>query len=61
MNHLTPHIRSASKYLGVDEQHEIRVEYQEFDDQRHTHSIDKAYLSIPNIIKQVAGKHCLGA
>lgn len=61
MNHLAPHIRSASKYLGVDEQHEIRVEYQEFGDQRHTQSIDNAYSAIPKVIKQIAGKYCLGA
>jgi FMN-dependent NADH-azoreductase len=61
MNHLSPHIRSASKYLGVDEQHEIWVEYQEFGDQRHTQSIDKANLAIPKVIKQVAGKYCSGA
>jgi len=60
MNHLTPHIRSVSKYLGVDEQHEIRVEYQEFGDQRHTQSIDNAYLAIPKVIKQIAEKYCLG-
>ena len=61
MNHLTPHIRSASKYLGVDEQHEIMVEYQEFGDQRHTQSIDDAYLAIPKVIKQITRKYCLGA
>jgi len=61
MDHLTPHIRSVSKYLGVDEQHEIRVEYQEFGDQRHTQSIDNAYLAIPNVIKQIARKYCLSA
>lgn len=61
MNHLAPHIRSASKYLGVDEQHEIRIEYQEFGDQRHTQSIDNAYSAIPKVIKQVAEKYCLGA
>jgi len=61
MNHLSPHIRSASKYLGVDEQHEIWIEYQEFGDQRHTLSIENAYLAIPKVIKQIAGKYCLGA
>jgi len=59
MNHLSPHIHSASKYLGVDEQHEIRVEYQEFGDQRHTQSIDNAYSAIPKVIEQIAGKYCL--
>lgn len=59
MNHLAPHIRSASKYLGVDEQHEIRVEYQEFGDQRHSQSVDNANLAIPKVIAQIAKKYCL--
>jgi FMN-dependent NADH-azoreductase len=56
MNHLGPHFRAISKYLGVDRQHEIRVEYQEFGDSRHEQSIENAYLTIPEIIKQMAGE-----
>lgn len=56
MNHLGPHFRAVSKYLGVDRQHEIRVEYQEFGDRRHEQSIENAYLTIPEIINQMAGE-----
>ncbi|NOX42748.1 MAG: ACP phosphodiesterase [Gammaproteobacteria bacterium] len=56
MNHLGPHIRTASKYLGVDEYYEVRIEYQEFGDQRHARSIENAYSTISKVIKQIAGK-----
>lgn len=42
MNHLGPHIKVLSKYLGVDDFHEIRAEYQEFADHRHEQSLRKA-------------------
>ncbi len=61
MNHLGPHIRSVSQYLGVDTQHEIRVEYQEFADQRHNKYLENAYLTIPILIKQTAKKYSLDA
>ena len=53
MNHLGPHFKAIKKYLGVDRQYEIRVEYQEFGDNRHEQSKEKAYLNIPKIIKQI--------
>jgi len=56
MNHLGPHLRTVSKYLGVDEIHEVSVEYQEFGDIRHKQSIENAYKAIPKIIKQVTTK-----
>ncbi len=56
MNHLDPHFRAVSKYLGVDRQHEIRVEFQEFGDIRHEQSKENAYLTIPKVIKQIAGE-----
>jgi len=56
MNHLGTHFRSVSKYLGVDKQHEIRIEYQEFGDKRHAQSTEKAYSTIPKVIKQISGE-----
>jgi FMN-dependent NADH-azoreductase len=56
MNHLGPHFQTVSKYLGVDKMHEISIEYQEFDDLRHKQSIEKAYDSIPTVLKQVMEK-----
>tara|TARA_R110002096_G_scaffold1376_23_gene7303 strand:+ start:3067 stop:3789 length:723 start_codon:yes stop_codon:yes gene_type:complete len=40
--HLTPHLRTLSKYLGVDTMYEIASEYQEFGDERHRLSVAKA-------------------
>jgi len=56
MNHLGPHFHAIKKYLGVDKQYEIRVEYQEFGDKRHEQSKENAYLMIPEIIKKIAEK-----
>lgn len=56
MNHLGPHLRTVSKYLGVEETHEVSVEYQEFSDIRHKRSIENAYETIPRVIKEVTTK-----
>lgn len=40
--HLAPHLRTLSKYLGVDTLYEIASEYQEFGDERHRMSVDNA-------------------
>lgn len=40
--HLAPHLRTLSKYLGVDTIHEIAAEYQEFGDERHRISVANA-------------------
>ncbi len=40
--HLTPHLRTLSKYLGVDRIYEIASEYQEFGDERHRTSLANA-------------------
>lgn len=53
MNHLGPHLRTVSKYLGVSKCHEIRVEYQEFGDERHTQSLKSALGSIPELVKNI--------
>lgn len=41
-NHLVPHIRTLSKYLGVTDIYEIASEYQEFADHRHEKSLQMA-------------------
>jgi FMN-dependent NADH-azoreductase len=40
--HLAPHLRTLSKYLGVDTMYEIASEYQEFGDERHRISVANA-------------------
>lgn len=46
MNHLGPHIKVLSKYLGVQKFYEISSEYQEFNDYRHQ-------LSYANALKEI--------
>lgn len=41
-DHLTPHLRTLSKYLGVDTIYKITSEYQEFGDDRHRMSVANA-------------------
>ena len=41
-SHLQPHLRTLSKYLGVEIIHEISAEYQEFSDGRHRASVSNA-------------------
>ena len=57
MNHLGPHIRTISHYLGVDKLHEMTIEYQEFGDARHAQSIEDAYANIPSLIETIVNDH----
>jgi FMN-dependent NADH-azoreductase len=54
MNHLGPHIKVASQYLGIEKFYEIRSEYQEFGDQRHIESLNDAHAEVTNLIAQLA-------
>ncbi len=49
-NHLDPHIRTCSKFLGVVEDHLIAIEYQEFGDERHKQSVEKAHRAVPKLV-----------
>jgi FMN-dependent NADH-azoreductase len=49
-NHLDPHIRTCSKFLGAVEDHLIAIEYQEFGDDRHKQSVDNAHRAIPKLV-----------
>ncbi len=53
MNHLDPHIVTASRLLGVSEHHVIRIEYQEFGDDRHQQSIQSAHAAILGLVQQL--------
>lgn len=53
MNYLDPHIVTASRLLGVSEHHVIRIEYQEFGDDRHQQSIQSAHAAIPGLVQQL--------
>lgn len=50
LNHLEPHIRTCSKFLGTIQDHSIAIEYQEFGDERHKQSIENAHRAIPKLV-----------
>lgn len=49
-NHLDPHIRTCSKFLGVVQDHIIAIEYQEFGDERHKNSVKNAHRAVPKLV-----------
>ncbi|MEK9629252.1 MAG: NAD(P)H-dependent oxidoreductase [Nitrospinota bacterium] len=49
-NHLEPHIRTCSKFLGVVEDHLIAIEYQEFGDERHRQSVENAQRAVHKLV-----------
>jgi FMN-dependent NADH-azoreductase len=53
INYLDPHIVAASRLLGVSEHYVIRIEYQEFGDDRHQQSIQSAHAAIPGLVQQL--------
>lgn len=59
MNHLVPHIKTCSTYLGVDVNNDfyhIGIEYQEFGDIRHQQSIQGANGAVSLLIKKLINK-----
>lgn len=54
MNHLGPHIKVLSKYLGVQTVYEITSEYQEFNDDRHQNSYAKALRKLRFLARELA-------
>ena len=53
-NHLDTHLRTLSGYLGAARVHHIGMEYQEFGDERHAHSVTAAHARIPQLVEEVA-------
>ena len=51
---LTPHVRTASRYLGVDEFHHIGIEYQEFGDRRFETSREAAFAAIEPLVESLS-------
>lgn len=54
MNHLGPHIKVLSKYLGVQTFYEINSEYQEFNDTRHQNSYANALRKVHFLARELA-------
>ncbi|MEN6669909.1 NAD(P)H-dependent oxidoreductase [Psychrobacter sp. B38] len=53
-NHLTPHLKTLSKYLGVDSIYEIHSEYQEFTDERHFQSVANAHSRAITVAENIS-------
>ena len=51
---LTPHVRTASRYLGVERFHHIGIEYQEFGDQRFKASREAAFGAIESLVESLS-------
>ncbi|RRS06488.1 FMN-dependent NADH-azoreductase [Pseudoalteromonas sp. J010] len=60
LNHLSSHIEQLSPYLGADNFYEIASEYQEFNDQRHQDSKQKAIEDTIELAKLLKAKHVTG-
>jgi FMN-dependent NADH-azoreductase len=54
MNHLGPHVQTVSHYLGVETFHEIKAEYQEFNDDRHRKSVSNAHKTAIELATELA-------
>lgn len=52
--HLAPHLRTLSKYLGVDTTYEIVTEYQEFGDERHRLSVANAKARAESLASELS-------
>jgi len=57
MNHLVPHLRTLSKYLGVEKIYEIASEYQEIGDKRHIESLEHAFQKAEELGAELAGSY----
>ena len=54
MDHLTPHLRTCSPNLGVDEIFRVAVEYQEFGDERHRRSVVEAREEVVRLVERLS-------
>lgn len=52
--HLAPHMRTVSKYLGVERFETIAIEYQEFGDDRHEQSVRRAHAGAAELARAIA-------
>lgn len=52
-NHLDPHVETMSYLLGVETVHRIGIEYQEFGDQRHQESKNKAHADVVDLANKL--------
>lgn len=55
-NHLTPHLKTVSKYLGASAIHYIGIEYQEFKDPRFEASKSAALAAVPELVLKLTAR-----
>ncbi|MEQ8233811.1 MAG: NAD(P)H-dependent oxidoreductase, partial [Gammaproteobacteria bacterium] len=60
-NHLVPHIRTCSRYLGAESFDFLAIEYQEFGDERHEASKREAFNEIPALLARLQGVRAAAA
>ncbi|MEW4468951.1 NAD(P)H-dependent oxidoreductase [Parasphingorhabdus sp. JC815] len=53
---LTPHVRTASRYLGVEAFYQIGIEYQEFGDKRFEASHKAAFATLDPLVETLVGE-----
>lgn len=61
MDHLTPHLRTLSKYLGVSETYRVAIEYQEFGDERHHRSVAAAQADAVRLVEELSERRLSSA
>ena len=54
LDHLTPHLRTCSRYLGDAETHRVAIEYQEFGDPRHRRSVAEAHAEVGRLVDHLS-------
>ena len=60
-DNLVPHLRFASRYLGLSEFHHVGIEYQEFGDARHERSIAEANRAVRDLAARLSQQHARAA
>jgi FMN-dependent NADH-azoreductase len=54
MDHLTPHLRTVSRYFGVVDTYRVAIEYQEFGDERHHRSVEEAHADVVRVVEKLS-------
>jgi FMN-dependent NADH-azoreductase len=61
MDHLTPHLRTLSRYFGVGETYRVAIEYQEFGDERHRRSVVAAQAEVVRLVEELSERRLWSA
>jgi len=61
MDHLAPHLRTVSRYLGVGEIFRVGTEYQEFGDERHRRSVAAAQADVVRLVEELSERRLSAA